>query len=244
MTYPYKIGTLAEFETLHDELERLITKQTNAEDDTSLILNKIRTGVQVFDTWYGADRNWLEEGGYAVVFVEPTDNDNESLNAILGQYNLDTDCLELADTMVTSFTEDGIVDWVSEIYLSGTEYGIQIVRPRLREMFDENTPRYLSRDTAEYIPTEIHMFLYRIIENLKERKQLDYLQVFELELAEDESILKIRHKQEEPKHDELHFMVVPLDLEYFTKDKEKWNGKKLYVIDDGVAITTVFPYER
>lgn len=244
MTHPYKIGTLAEFETLHDELERLITKQTNAEDDTSLILNKIRTGVQVFDTWYGADRNWLEEGGYAVVFVELTDNDNESLNAILGQYNLDTDCLELADTMVTSFTEDGIVDWVSEIYLSGTEYGIQIVRPRLREMFDENTPRYLSRDTAEYIPTEIHMFLYRIIENLKERKQLDYLQVFELELAEDESILKIRHKQEEPKHDELHFMVVPLDLEYFTKDKEKWNGKKLYIIDDGVAITTVFPYER
>ncbi len=227
MTHPYKIGTLAEFETLHDELERLITKQTNAEDDTSLILNKIRTGVQVFDTWYGADRNWLEEGGYAVVFVELTDNDNESLNAILGQYNLDTDCLELADTMVTSFTEEGIVDWVSEIYLSGTEYGIQIVRPRLREMFDENTPRYLSRDTAEYIPTEIHMFLYRIIENLKEKKQLDYLQVFELELAEDESILKIRHKQEEPKHDELHFMVVPLDLEYFTKDKEKWNCKKL-----------------
>ena len=245
MTHPYKIGTQAEFERLHDELERLIAKQTNAEADTRLILDKVRAGVQVFDTWYGADRNWQEEGGYVALFVELTNDDNENLKALLGQYNLDTDCLELADTMVTSFTEDGIVDWVGEIYLSGTEYGIQIVRPRLREMFDEYTPRYLSRDTEKYIPTEIHMFLYRIIENLKAKKPLDYLQVFELELAEDEGILKIRHKQEEPEHDEMHFMVVPLgDLEYFAKNKEKWNGKKLYIIDDGVAITTVFPYER
>lgn len=240
----YKIGTQMEFETLHDELETAIAQHTNAEANTKVILKKIATGVQVLDTWYGADRNWKDEGGYVVVFTNTTADNNKKLKDLLGQYNQDTTCLELSDVMTTVFTEDGIVDWLSEIYLIGSEFAIQIVRPRLREMFDEHTPRYLSRDTAEYIPAEIHMFLYRSIEKLREKKQLDYLQVFELELDEDDKILKIRHKQEKPKHDELHFMVVPLDIEYFAKDKEKWDGKKLYIIDDGVAITTVFPYER
>lgn len=244
MTHPYKIGTKAEFETLQDEMEMLLLLHTSAADDVRLILEKIQTGVQVLDTWYGADRNWQEDGGYVVVFVENTADNSEALKAVLEQHNLDTECLELADTIVTTFTEDGIVDWKTEIYLAGTEYGIQVVRPRLREPFDEHTPRYLSRDTAEYIPPEIHMFLYRSIEKLREKKPLDYLQVFELNLDDNENILKIRHRQEEPEHDELHFMVVPMDLEYFTKNRDKWDGKKLYVIDDGVAVTTVFPYER
>lgn len=244
MTHPYKIGTQAEFEILHDALETAIAQHTNAEADVGVILNKIQTGVQILDEWYGAHRNWQDEGGYVAVFTDTTSDDNEELQGLLGQYNQDTDCLELADTLATAFTEDGIVDWLSEIYLIGTEFAVQIVRPRLREMFDEHTPRYLSRDTAEYIPAEIHVFLYRSIEKLREKKQLDYLQVFELNLDDDEKILKIRHRQEEPEHDELHFMVVPLDVEYFAKNRDKWDGKKLYVIDDGVAITTVFPYER
>ena len=244
MTQLYKIGTHAEFEVLHDELETVLASYTEEEDDTRLVLSKIETGVQILDTWYGEKRNWQEDGGYVAVFTDVTSDDDEAMKALLGQYNQDTDCLELSDTVVTAYTEEGVVDWLSEIYLIGTEFAIQIIRPRLREMFDEHTPRYLSRDTAEYIPTEIHMFLYRIIENLREKKQLDYLQVFELELADDEKMLEVRHKQEEPEHNELHFMVVPVDVEYFVKNKDKWNGKKIYIIDDGVAVTTVFPYER
>lgn len=240
----YKLGTKADFERLHDELETAILQYATAEADATAILKKIEIGVNILDTWYGADRNWQEDGGYVAVFTTTTADDNKELKDLLGQYKQDTDCLEFSDTLATAFTEDGIVDWLNEVYLIGTEFSVQIVRPRLREMFDEHTPRYLSRDTAEYIPAEIHMFLYRIIENLRSKKKLDYLQVFELALEEDEKILKIRHKQEQPKHDELHFMVVPLDVEYFAKNKEKWDGKKLYVIDDGVAITTVFPYER
>lgn len=244
MTQLYKLGTLAEFETLHDELETALAQHTNAEADVSVILKKIRAGLQILDTWYGAERNWQEDGGYVAVFTDTTSDDNEKLKTLLGAYNQDVSCLELSDTLATVFTEDGIEDWLSEIYLVGTEFALQVVRPRLREPFDEHTPRYLSRDTAEYIPPEIHMFLYRSIEKLRKQKPLDYLQVFELSLDDNEKILKIRHKQEEPEHDELHFMVVPMDLEYFTKNRDKWDGKKLYVIDDGVAVTTVFPYER
>ena len=38
--------------------------------------------------------------------------------------------------------------------------------------------------------------------------------------ADDEKMLEVRHKQEEPEHNELHFMVVPVDVEYFVKNKD------------------------
>ena len=219
----YKIGTTAELEALQSELE-----------------TKLQPLVE---NHYGAERNWEEEGGYVVLFTELTQDDNPELLSLLEQYNQNPSCLELSRTLATVQTEDGIMDWMSEVYLIGTEYGITIIRPRLRGMFDKNTPRYLSRDVAEYIPVEIHVFLERSIEKMRNRVNLDYLQVFELSVEIANGVVKLVHMQEEPECEQTTFWTIS-SLAGVFDNIEKWNGKKIYVIDDGIAITTLFPYER
>ena len=245
MTQIYKIGTQTEFEALQEELETALAQYTNAEAGVTAILNKIKTGTQILDTLYGADRNWQEEGGYVALFIEPIEDNSKELKELLKEYNQDVDCLELSDGIATAITEKGVVDWFSEIYLIGTEYAIQIVRPRLRERFDEHTPRYISRDINTYLPPLFHVFLERSIEKMRKKVKLDYLQVFELEVEkQDEMItLKITHKQEVPQcRQQLYWDISSIDG--VLDNADKWNGKKIFMMDDDIAVTTLFPYER
>ncbi len=239
----YKIGTTAELETLQNELETKLQPLVEKQKDILHIVQALRIGLTLLDKHYGAERNWEEEGGYVVLFTEPTQDDNPELLSLLEQYNQNPSCLELSRTLATVQTEDGIMDWMSEVYLIGTEYGITIIRPRLRGMFDKHTPRYLSRDVAEYIPAEIHVFLERSIEKMRNRVNLDYLQVFELSVEIINGVVKLVHKQEEPECEQTTFWTISTTEGVFD-NIEKWNGKKIYVIDDGIAITTLFPYER
>ena len=239
----YKLGTTAELEKLQDELETKLQPLVEIQKDIPHILQALRIGLTLLDKHYGEERNWEEEGGYAVLFTEPTQDDNPELLSLLEQYNQNPSCMELSRIITTVQTENGIVDWMSEIYLIGTEYGITVVRPRLRGMFDENTPRYLSRDVAEYIPMEIHAFLYRSIEKMRKQVDLDYLQVFELSVEITNGVVKMVHTQEAPECEQTTFWTI-CTTEGVFDNLEKWNGKKLYVIDDGIAITTLFPYER
>jgi len=239
----YKIGTTAELEKLQEEIEAKLQPLVENQKDIRHIMQALYIGLTLLDKHYGEDRNWEEEGGYVVLFAEPTQDDNPELLALLEQYNQNPSCLELSRTIATVQTEDGIMDWMSEVYLIGTEYGITIVRSRLRGMFDKNTPRYLSRDVAEYIPVEIHVFLERSIEKMRNRVDLDYLQVFELSVEIANGVVKLVHTQEEPECEQTTFWTIS-SLAGVFDNIEKWNGKKIYVIDDGIAITTLFPYER
>ena len=239
----YKIGTRAELEALQNELETRLQPLVENQKDIRHIMQALRIGLTLLDKHYGEDRNWEEDGGYVVLFTEPTQDDNPELLSLLEQYNQNPSCMELARTIVTVQTEDGIMDWMSEIYLMGTEYGITIVRPRMRGMFDRNSPRYLSKVVVEYIPAEFHTFLYRSIEKMREKVTLDYLQIFELDVEITEGVVQMIHKQEQPECEQIIFWMIS-NTKGFFDNIEKWSGKKLYVIDDGIAITTLFPYER
>ena len=240
----YKLGTTKELEALQEEIENKLQPLTEQPTDIRAILQAVKIGLHILDKSYGADRKWLDEdGGYVVLFDELTQDDNAELLALLEQYHQNLSCMELSRTIKTIVTEQGIVDWLSEIYLIGTEYGITIVRPRLRGMFDEHTPRYLSRDVAAYIPNEFHMFLNRSIEKMRKEVELDYLQIFELSVEITNGVVMLVHKQEQPECEQVTFWMIS-ETEGVFNNLEKWNGKKLYVIDDGIAITTVFPYER
>lgn len=239
----YKLGTQAELETLKEELENKIQPLVENQKDIEVILQAIQISLFVLDENYGANRNWQEDGGYTVIFSDITQDDSKELLLLLDQYHQNQSCMETERILVTAVTASGILDWVSEVYLIGTEYGITVIRPRLRGNFDDKTPRYLSRDAANYLPLIFHEFLYRSIEKMRNKVPLDYLQVFEFSLNKDNSILKLKHTQERPVCKQETFWVIP-SIEGFFDDVEKWNGKKLYVIDDGMAIVTLFPYER
>ena len=80
---------------------------------------------------------------------------------------------------------------------------------------------------------------------MRKKVKLDYLQVFELEVEkQDEMItLKITHKQEVPQcRQQLYWDIS--SIEGVLDNADKWNGKKIFMMDDDIAVTTLFPYER
>lgn len=241
----YKLGTKAEMEALQEELEGKMQPLVESQKDTEAILQAINIGLFILDESYGAKRDWQTDGGYVAVFTEVTQDDNTELLALLKQYNQNPSCMELDRTLTTVLTDCGVIDWLNQVYLIGTEYGITVVRPRLRGRFDERTPRYMSRGIADSLPMVFHEFLYRSIEKMRNKVVLDYLQIFELSLIKEKSILrlKLKHTQERPYCQQETIWDLESTDGLFDCI-EKWNGKKLYVIDDDVAITTVFPYER
>lgn len=241
----YKLGTKAELEGVKSEIESAVQRMTDTNKDASIIMQAIDVALYLLDNNYGENRNWQEEGGYVAVFTEVTQDDNAELLELLAQYNQDLSCIELDRTLKTIEIEQGFVDWLSEIYLIGTEFGIAVIRPRLRQAFDGRTPRYLSRDVANYVPVAFHEFLYRSIEKMREKVALDYLQIVKLSLKNKKNglQLELEHWQEQPPCKQTTYWEIP-PMEGIFDFVEKWNGKKLYIIDDGIAITTVFPYER
>lgn len=78
---------------------------------------------------------------------------------------------------------------------------------------------------------------------MRNQVDLDYLQVFELSVEIANGVVKLVHTQEEPECEQTTFWTIS-SLAGVFDNIEKWNGKKIYVIDDGIAITTLFPYER
>jgi len=240
----YKLGTIKEFETLQQEIETMLKDCCGTKEQAEQVLLQLKINLQILDENYGPNRNWQAEGGYAILFKEPTEDSNNELQALLQQYNQTTECKEVDMIITTMESEIGIIDWVNEVYLIGTEYALIAIRARPREAFDIHTPKYLSRDIAEYLPMEFHALLYGSIEKMrKQTEKLDWLQIFELSVEEKEGILILKHKQEVPPKEQTTLYVVS-NKEHIFRNKEKWNNKTLYVIDDGIAVTTVFPYER
>lgn len=67
-------------------------------------------------------------------------------------------------------------------------------------MFTGN--RYVTKDVAEKIPLEIQLYLWQMVNDLKQIQSLDYLQVFDLSTREQQGyqIQEIQHTQEQPRY--------------------------------------------
>lgn len=61
--------------------------------------------------------------------------------------------------------------------------------------------RYVSRQANEIVPVEIQVLMWNMIDELKSKMELDYLQIFRLKKKEDMVI--IEHEQEVPPYKEL-----------------------------------------
>jgi len=101
-------------------------------------------------------------------------------------------------------------------------------------VFDAQTNRYVTRGINEELPYDIQVLLWRLIDKTnKEGCELDYLQIFEINQREDDT-LKIIHRQEEPafKHEYVYSSL-----------KLPVTKSKVWVIDSGEYQTMLFPRE-
>lgn len=90
-------------------------------------------------------------------------------------------------------------------------------------MFDNN--RYMTSGIQQEIPVELQAFMWGCIDDLrKQGRELDYLQVFELdrERSVDVFFQKIIHRQEVPNYEKTYYM--------FSEETVK---EKVFVIDSG-----------
>ena len=82
--------------------------------------------------------------------------------------------------------------------------------------------RYVSRQVNEVVSIQLQILMWSMIDSLKEKKKLDYLQVFRLEVKGDKVL--IEHEQEVPKYKKRYEVDKKLfSIEY---------NVKVYVIDD------------
>lgn len=103
-------------------------------------------------------------------------------------------------------------------------------------MFELTKRRYLTRGVAREIPMELQAFLWGIIEKEKSRHELDYLQVFRLEV-DGEGNLHVHYSQEQPEHEKTHSLAT------IGAKMPEINGRKIYIIDDGTHVTMLLAEE-
>ncbi len=91
-------------------------------------------------------------------------------------------------------------------------------------MFDDGS-RYVSRGINDEIPIDVQIFMWQLIEELKDTiEDVDYLQVFTIStIDESENKLRIIHSQEVPQYNKI----------WIFKGSNPCNDGKIFVIDDG-----------
>lgn len=93
--------------------------------------------------------------------------------------------------------------------------------------------RYVSRQVNETVPIQLQILMWSMIDSLKEKKKLDYLQIFRLKVKGDKVL--IEHEQE-----------VPPYKEKYEVEKAKFPiecDMKIYVIDSVDYSTMIFAEE-
>lgn len=93
--------------------------------------------------------------------------------------------------------------------------------------------RYVSRQVNEVVPIKLQILMWSMIDSLKEKKKLDYLQIFRLKVKGDKVL--IEHEQE-----------VPPYKEKYEVEKAKFPiecDMKIYVIDSVDYSTMIFAEE-
>lgn len=100
------------------------------------------------------------------------------------------------------------------------------------DLFNKNR-RYISREANEIIPMEIQILMWNMIDELKSKMKLDYLQIFRLKKKEDKLIME--HEQEVPPYKEQY----ELQVSYIFIDHDI----KVYIIDSGEGATLILAEE-
>src|SRR5690625_1171861 len=93
------------------------------------------------------------------------------------------------------------------------------------KMFKNKSKRYMTRTIDEIVHAEIQMILWNLIEEQgKAEKELDYLQVFELEISDGRQ--RIVHRQEVPerKYEWVYTLQYtnPIDQTSWCMDSEEY----------------------
>lgn len=84
-----------------------------------------------------------------------------------------------------------------------------------------NGKKYVSRQANEIVPIEIQILMWSMIDELKEKIKVDYLQIFRIKKKEDKLI--VEHEQEVPSYKEQY----ELQQSYISIEHDI----KIYVID-------------
>ena len=104
-------------------------------------------------------------------------------------------------------------------------------------MFSNN--RYQTKGIKEHLPIDVQVTLWKLIDRAKsEGKELDYLQVFEIEKLEPDDgqrRIRINHKQEVPPREATYTLEIPEEMELVSA--------KVFVIDDGTHSTMLLASE-
>lgn len=101
--------------------------------------------------------------------------------------------------------------------------------------FKNTKGTYITKGIAEAIPFSLQMLLWCILEEAKQKMELDYFQVFNLntKTEEENTLLEITHIQEQPTWYE----------EKIQMPTEGVLNEKVYVIDDGENVTMLLAKE-
>lgn len=101
-------------------------------------------------------------------------------------------------------------------------------------MFD-NRSRYITRGVGNRIPLDIQIFIWQLIEDLKDTVgEVDYLQVFDISIADKtEETVRIIHSQEVPQYKKI----------WIVKASEPCDDEKIFVIDDDTHSTMLLAEE-
>ena len=88
-------------------------------------------------------------------------------------------------------------------------------------MFNKQN-RYVSREANSVIDIRLQLIMWNLIDELKEKKEVDYLQIFRISKEDDKKII-IEHEQEVPKYKEKYSIEL--------SDIKITGAIKVYVID-------------
>ena len=101
-------------------------------------------------------------------------------------------------------------------------------------MFD-NGSRYVSRGINDEIPIDVQIFMWQLIDELKDTTEdVDYLQVFTISTVdESENTIRIIHSQEVPEYKKI----------WIFEASEPSNQEKIFVIDDWSHATMLLAKE-
>lgn len=99
-----------------------------------------------------------------------------------------------------------------------------------------NNPRYITRGIHEFMPQELQIIIWEMIDRMTVKQ--DYLQVFEFSLISNDEVtaLEIIHRQEQPDFKET---CVIFDIQV----SEEILNNKVFCIDDIEHSTMLFSYE-
>lgn len=100
-------------------------------------------------------------------------------------------------------------------------------------MFNKEN-RYITKGINEIVDIRLQIFLWRAIDNLKDKvENVDYLQIFEIE--KEYGTITINHRQEVPEYNEEHIIEL-CDIDVVGKIK-------VFVIDSGDYSTMLLAEE-